>query len=189
MQELSRRFYYQHCSRSGVANLTTDAYGCQGTPTQNATIAANVMYNVVTCGAAGGGSSGGSSGGGGSSTGLTRNQLAKDYQQEARLAHNLLPGHLKEVTIAASKNVQGEWVLAVFGKTDEVTKQVVATLRMYPKYKKVFSAPALRTVDNHAERQLATMGFKEIGVSQELCPACNGWFKNNPDIVIEPKPR
>lgn len=39
---------------TGVANLTADAYGYQGTLGQNANIATNTMYNMITCGMMGG---------------------------------------------------------------------------------------------------------------------------------------
>ena len=45
---------------SGLADLTSGAFGYQNNATTNAGLAANAMYNVATCG--GGGSSGGSGG-------------------------------------------------------------------------------------------------------------------------------
>jgi RHS repeat-associated protein len=42
------------CILNGIAGLTTDSYGYEGTPGQNANIATNVMYNMITCGMMGG---------------------------------------------------------------------------------------------------------------------------------------
>ena len=60
------------CLLNGLAGLTMDAYGYIGTAGQNANLAFNVMYNMMSCGAAGGsGSSGsGSSGNGGSTSSI-----------------------------------------------------------------------------------------------------------------------
>lgn len=102
---------------SGVANLTADAYGYQGTPTQNATIAANVMYNVVTCGVAGGGSSGGSSNSG--SKGTTHRSLISPQRLQHILygdttgeGKNMVVGHPDDFAIEWEivKSVD-EWVL------------------------------------------------------------------------------
>ena len=49
---------------SGLADLTSGAFGYQNNATTNAGLAANAMYNVATCGGGGG-----SSGGGGGSNG------------------------------------------------------------------------------------------------------------------------
>ena len=92
---------------------------------------------------------------------------------------------LGESTVAAGRSANGQITLSVFHSTAEGTEAAVNLLR---KKWTVLDAPKMRSVDFHAERQLADAGFTKIGISNQggMCPACKEYFANRPDIQVYP---
>lgn len=178
---------------SGVANLTADAYGYQGTPTQNATIAANVMYNVVTCGATGGGSSGGGGGGGGSSGSTGSNAKAyvdgkitnaspigSELAKESDKLYLSINKQLRQGTTIAVAKVNGQFHVALNSRAPPEAVSRIASIAKARGYEFYYEA-AITRYAGHAEQVLynkLNKSITTIGISHSTgpCPICQGYF-------------
>ncbi len=106
------------------------------------------------------------------------------YANTANAALHQLPQNLREVTVAMSMGADGKPVLAVFGRTAEITDGAVQHLRS--RGWNVLDAPTVRTTDFHAERQLYNAGYTEIGISRQagMCDDCLAFFKDKPNVRV-----
>jgi RHS repeat-associated protein len=97
-----------------------------------------------------------------------------------------LPEKLRAATIAAARSNDGKVQLAVYARTDLITREAVAELR--GKGWNVLDAPLDRGPEHHAERQLYEAGFTEIGISRQagMCPDCQIFFRDKPHVRITP---
>ena len=101
----------------------------------------------------------------------------------AKSAHKRLPPHLKQTTVAAARNNNGELWLSVYGKGD-----VEAVEKLREMGYNVLPAQPFGGFTAHAERQLYDNGFRDdIGISgATMCPTCQGFFSGVSDVIVTP---
>lgn len=101
----------------------------------------------------------------------------------ANSALDLLPGWMRQVTIAAGVDSDGNVVYTVFGRGAQKAVDVLRSEGL-----NVLDAPAGRGVEYHAERQLYDAGIKTIGISRQagMCPACQSFFGSARDATVTP---
>nr|WP_221277198.1 Hint domain-containing protein [Deinobacterium chartae] len=95
---------------------------------------------------------------------LVHNCNGEALANTANAALKQLPKDLRGVTIAVAKDANGKPILAVYGRTDEMTKDAIEVLK--GKGWNVEPAPP-RGAEFHAERQLDALGYETIGISRQ----------------------
>src|SRR5207247_2075022 len=101
-------------------------------------------------------------------------------------AHRSLPPVLRQATVAAGYDADGNLLYAVYHRTAEGTKAAVAALRerglnVLPAQ---YGDAAL-----HAERQLYDAGVRgAIGISRQagMCASCRAFFETVSDVLVTP---
>ena len=105
------------------------------------------------------------------------------FANTANLALRQLSPELRGVTIAMSLDDAGQPILAVYGRTGQITEDAVASLRR--KGWNVLDAPP-RGSAYHAERQLYDEGYTQIGISRQrgMCSSCEDFFNDKPHVTV-----
>lgn len=114
--------------------------------------------------------------------------LVHNCRAYANTAHNALkqlPENLRGATVAMSLGADSKPILAIYGRTPEITQDAINHLRN--KGWNVLDAPP-RGVEYHAERQLIDAGYTQIGISRQagMCNSCAEYVSNHPGVTITP---
>jgi hypothetical protein len=113
----------------------------------------------------------------------TRELRATEMAQLAGDAHKSLTTFLRNSTVAAGIK-DGRVVYAVHGGGRNITIKAIEQLRARGLH--VLDAPKVLSELTHAERQLYSIGIREIGISRKLgmCSTCKNFINEMGDAIV-----